>query len=143
MKALITVTGTVLVEDIIGALFPESVEVPAYLAGRESERLEFDDVEVGVERALDALDEGDHLETLELTDRLSQDEVVKLAEAVRCGDVTEAERSLDALLGNEPTLREWIDRGRYSKKARDAKAAAAIPLRGHTAEETGRRLKVA
>lgn len=52
-----------------------------------------------------------------------QSDVQSLAEAIRCGERERAEMFLDAIIGVLPgavELREWVDRGRYSKRAREA-----------------------
>lgn len=125
----ITLTGNVLVEDIVTALEPTLSEdaltkLNDELAGQMSQRISFDDCEVLAYEAVDALDDAGKLPEREgLTDTLNERDVVELAEAIRCGDRATAEHALDALFANDGearTIRDWIDRGRYSKKARDA-----------------------
>jgi hypothetical protein len=129
----ISLTGRVLVCDIVAALEPKLSEgvlsgLDKELAGQSDDRIEFDDVEVGSYDAVNALEEADELpEPESLTYTLDQGDVQGLAEAIRCGETERAELLFDRLFSATAefsTIREWIDRGRFSKKAREAKTAA-------------------
>jgi hypothetical protein len=132
MKDVITLTGHVLVSDILDALEPK-VEGDALLLldraldSHRDDRLVFDDVEVLVGEAVDALEDADKLPEPESLDYLlDQGDVQGLAEAIRCGERERAELLLDRVFaqsGASDTIREWIELGRYSMKARKAKAA--------------------
>jgi hypothetical protein len=128
-------TGNVLVADILLAFEPmvdaELLErLDAALVKRTDERISFDDCEVSVEDAIDALDDADELPVPEyLTDALDEMDMRGLAEAIRCGETEQAELLLDRLFGHDAAIREWIDRGRYSKKAREARKVPAPKLR--------------
>jgi hypothetical protein len=139
MKSAIYLTGHVLASDIVTALEPMIDDVELFerldtaLTGRSGERVAFDDTEVLVEMALDALDDADKLpEPESLLHQANETDITNLAEAIRCGDTEQAELLLDRVfstLGEELTIREWIDRGRYSKKARLARKVPAPKLR--------------
>lgn len=131
-------TGHVLVADILVALEPMlSVELlgelDKELAGKTDERLEFDDCEVLADEAVDALDDADKLPEPEGLDYLLEErDVIGLAEAIRCGEREAAELLLDRLFANASefsTIREWIDRGRFSMKARKTVKRTAEPER--------------
>lgn len=141
----VTIAGKVLISDVLDALFagPHEDEIPDRLERRRDERIECDDIEVVANVAVDALDDADELpEPEELTYTLDERTVLGLAEAIRCGDIAQAESHLDRLFADTAEyaeIREWIDRGRYSMKARKAKAAHVRPPRGHTAAVYGER----
>jgi hypothetical protein len=131
MKNVISLTGHVLVSDILAAFEPMVSEetlltLDKELKHRSDERLMFDDVEVQAEEAIDTLDDAGKLpEPESLTYTLDRTTVIGLAEAIRCGEREQAELLLDLLFADTAefdTIREWIDRGRYSRKARAAKA---------------------
>lgn len=132
----LSLTGSVLVSDILLALEPmlsEEVLTPldAALSGRSDDRVEFDDVQVRPGNAIDALEEADQLPEPEGPD-FDETDIINLAEAIRCGERERAELLLDRIFADLPdaiNIREWIDRGRYSSKARAAKAAPATQLR--------------
>lgn len=130
----ITLSGVVFVSDALTALEP-LVDNPDLFMGldeavskRSGERLQFDDIEVLAEEAIDALERAGKLpEPESLTYTLDERTVINLAEAIRCGERERAEQMLDLLFADTaefPTIREWVDRGRYSMKARKAKASA-------------------
>jgi hypothetical protein len=135
MKNSISLNGHILVSDILTAFEPMVSEgvlavLDKELQSRNDERLMFDDTEVLVEEAVDALDDADALPEPEDID-LDQTDVKGLAEAIRCGDTERAELLLDTLfakLPDGPAIREWSDRGRYSKKAREARQAQNAPV---------------
>jgi hypothetical protein len=135
MKNGLFLTGHVLVADILLAFEPmvdaELLErLDTALEKRTDERISFDDCEVLAEDAIDALDDADKLPVPEdLTDVLDEMDMRGLAEAIRCRETEQAELLLDRLFGHEPAIREWIDRGRYSKKARETKAAQRPAMR--------------
>jgi hypothetical protein len=122
MKNAICVSGNISVDDILNTL--ELDEVPERWDRRRDERLIFDDCEVLAEDAYQGLDEADKLPAPEgMSDIVDERVVIDLAEAIRCGDRAEAELLLDRLFagGDDAlTIREWIDRGRFSKRAREA-----------------------
>lgn len=132
MKNAICLTGHVLVSDILTALEPMVDEgllskLDVDLASRRDDRIDFDDTEVLVEAAIDALDEADKLPVPEsLLYQVDETDIIGLAEAIRCGERERAETLLDIIfstIGEASTVRELIDRGRYSKKARDQRQA--------------------
>jgi hypothetical protein len=53
-----------------------------------------------------------------LSDLLNQTDVYNLAAAIRRGDATEAELLLDRLAAEDADVSEWVQQGRYSRKAR-------------------------
>lgn len=122
----ITVTGCVLVSDVLLALeskLPDDLfdKLDAELDKRASERLSFDDTEVTASDALDGLDSQGLLpEPESMWDDLDQGDVQDLAAAIRRGDTPEAEALLDRIFANDTTVTEWVQRGRYSQKARPA-----------------------
>jgi hypothetical protein len=90
MKNSISLNGHILVSDILTAFEPMVSEgvlavLDKELQSRNDERLMFDDTEVLVEEAVDALDDADALPEPEDID-LDQTDVKGLAEAIRCGD---------------------------------------------------------
>lgn len=149
MAKSLFLAGSVLVSDILLAFEPIIEEdlllrLDAAVARRRDDRLSFDDVEVGGEHAVDALDDAGLLPESEA--QFDQTDIIDLAEAIRCGETERAELLLERVFAGLPdatTIREWIDRGRFSKKAREAKAANARLPRGHTAAEMMDRRKVA
>jgi len=150
MKNAVYLTGHVLVSDIVMAFEPMLSEelllgLDKELEKRRDDRITFDDCEVLAEEAIDALDEADKLhEPEDLTYLMDQGDVQGLAEAIRCGERERAEMLLDAIVGVLPgasELREWVERGRYSSKARAARVVR-VP-RGHTSDECERRDKAA
>lgn len=128
MKNAICLTGNVLVSDILTAFEPMIdgdllLKLDTELEGRADDRLMFDDTEVLAHQAIDALDEADLLPEPE-SPVLDQTDVQNLAEVIRCGETERAELLLDRLFSGLPdgdAIREWIDRGRFSKKARQAR----------------------
>lgn len=134
MKTL-SISGRVLVSDILLAFEPMVeadllLKLDEHLKGKTDDRIDFDDVEVSVEAAVDAVDEAGALPPPEgLSDTLDESDVRILAEAIRTGDVKAAEMAMDHMFGHDPELREWIDQGRYSRKARHAALPVASPVR--------------
>lgn len=59
-----------------------------------------------------------------LSDLLNQTEVCDLAAAIRRGDTREAEMLLDRLTADDTDVAEWVQRGRFSRKARNVGARA-------------------
>ncbi len=119
-ESVIHVAGSVLVTDILAAI-EDAKSDGRDLTMESHERISFDDVEVLEGDAAEELDED--LFTGDLADQLDEGDVRGLAEAVRIGDRHGAEVLLDRLFGHNPRLKEWLDRGRYSGKARALKAA--------------------
>jgi hypothetical protein len=115
-EAVITVSGAVLVDDILGALNLE--DVPSGCSLDRDSRISFDDVEVKENDALAELGGDDEPE--DLSYEFEQADVQGLAQAIRTGSRNDAEYHLDRMFGSNPTLNEWVQRGRYSKLARAA-----------------------
>lgn len=134
-KSALYLTGHVLVSDFLDSLEPkldaDAMErVDNALKNIRDERLVCCETEVTVDDALDALDEEGMLPEADFGGLFDQSDIIGLAEAIRIGDREQAELLLDRLFADTPDaveIREWIDRGRYSKRARDAKAAAVAP----------------
>jgi uncharacterized membrane-anchored protein len=49
-----------------------------------------------------------------------EDDVIELAAAIRRGDRAEAEHRLDRLVEEDLRVQEWVQRGRYSTRAKPA-----------------------
>jgi hypothetical protein len=130
MKNAINVTGHVMVSDILTAFEPMLeadllASLDKALEGRTDEKLKFDDTDVLIEDAIDGLEYADALPDPEAI--FDETDIINLAEAIRCGETERAELLLERVFRDMPNataIREWIDRGRFSKKAREAKAAA-------------------
>ena len=124
-KKTIHVAGSLLVSDLLGALDLETVPEGCRLG--VDDRVDFDDLELDTEAVIEALRDDDQMPIGEdLALLLDKRDVADLAEAIRCGERERAELLLDRIFADTsdaPTIREWIDRGRFSKKAREAKAA--------------------
>jgi hypothetical protein len=115
------VLGRVLVADILAALDIDALPSDSSLS--TTDVVDLDDVEVDDDLARDELPEA---EPEELHSRFSESDVIRLAEAVRIGDRGEAEILLDRIFGEDATVTEWIQRGRYSKRARTYRGAPAL-----------------
>lgn len=124
MNNMISVIGSILIEDVVTALEPKLSDgafekLAAELRGEASSRLKLDDVEVKPEEALAALENVGKLpEPESLSYELDQGDVQDLAAAIRRGDRPEAELLLDRIFGHDTTVSEWVQRGRYGSKAR-------------------------
>jgi hypothetical protein len=115
----IIVKSRVPVEDVLGVLNLEAL--PDGCPLKIGERVSFDDCEVLSDDAAEALDDaGEMPESEELRYQFDETDVIGLAEAIRSGDTAAAELLLDKLLGEDPTVGEWIQRGRYSRRARQS-----------------------
>jgi hypothetical protein len=63
-------------------------------------------------------DDDDNFRDAEISDLLSQDDVMALAIAVRRGDRVEAELMLDRIVGDDVRASEWVQQARFSNNAR-------------------------
>lgn len=72
----------------------------------------------------DIKDKAPEPDPIELHDELDQTTVMDLAAAIRRGDTAEAELMLDRLVGDDTVVRDWIQMGRFSRKARPEAIAA-------------------
>lgn len=120
MSRTIEIAGSILVEDILGALsLDEDFDAAVLKKFPADRRIRFDDVEIGIEAAVNALDDADALpEPEDFGDQLDQTDVQDLAAAIRRGDRAEAELLLDRVFAHDTTVTEWVQLGRYSGKAR-------------------------
>lgn len=60
------------------------------------------------------------IEPTELRDLLDEHAVKELSSAIRRGDREEAEHLLDRLVDDDAAVTEWVQQGRYTRRARAA-----------------------
>lgn len=110
------ISGSIIVSDLLDAVgiacLPDSSDLSM------SERLDFDDIDVDASVVREALEDEDDSSSELLRHRLNESEVLGLAAAIRRGDRAEAELLLDRLVATDGTVAEWVQRGRYSGKAK-------------------------
>lgn len=117
------VMGTVLVENIVTALDIEALPEGCRFA--ETDTIDLDDVEVDDDLAAEELPES-YFPDGELHDLLDETTVFDLSAAIRRGDQAEAEYLLDRLVRDDDRVKEWVERGRYSRAARARPSRQAL-----------------
>jgi hypothetical protein len=116
------ILARVLVSDLLGALCLPTDKLPEGCELKLDEFVDVDDAEVDDDDAYEALQIDEQIES-EFESQFDQTDVMELSAAVRMGNRQEAELLLDKIFGHNPTIREWVERGRYSGPARRLKAA--------------------
>lgn len=109
------VSGSVLVEDIMDAL--EIDALPEGCRFAKTDSIELDVVDVDDDTAAQELPES-YFPEYQLREILNETDVFDLAAAIRRGDIAEAELLLDALAREDELVTEWVQRGRYSGRAK-------------------------
>lgn len=67
-------------------------------------------------------DDEDSYRDADLSDLLDEDHIVDLAAAIRRGDRGEAEVLLDRIASDDFRVEEWVQKGRFSNKAKQPEA---------------------